>query len=136
LKNSFFNIPQLRPDFAAGVIPYPVRRAKSGKSGRQRFGNAKIAKAIGRQPIWKMGERRHFFNILIAVPRAAARDRSNGGWYAPAASGFPEPGSRARLLAGPPAPGASRGAGAASAAEAGLRHESSWEEEVRRNLSE
>jgi hypothetical protein len=65
LKNSFFNSQQQRPDFATGVIPYPVRRAKSGKSGRQRFGNAKIAKALGRQPIWKMGERRHFFNILL-----------------------------------------------------------------------
>jgi hypothetical protein len=32
---------------------------------RQRFGNAKIAKALGRQPIWKMGERRHFFYILL-----------------------------------------------------------------------
>jgi hypothetical protein len=45
LKNSFFNSPQPRPDFATDVIPYPIRLAKSGKSGRQRFGNAKIAKA-------------------------------------------------------------------------------------------
>jgi hypothetical protein len=58
-------MPQQRPDFATGVFPYLVRMAKSGKSGRQRFGNAKIAKALGRQPIWKMGERRHFFNILL-----------------------------------------------------------------------
>jgi hypothetical protein len=41
--------------------------AKSGKSGRQRFGNVKIAKALGRQPIWKMGERRHFFNIRLEL---------------------------------------------------------------------
>jgi hypothetical protein len=52
LKNSFFNSPQQRHDFATGVIPYPVRRAKSGKSGRQRFGNAKIAKApLFQQPV-------------------------------------------------------------------------------------
>jgi hypothetical protein len=51
LKNPFFNSPQPRPDFAAGVFPYPVRMTKSGKSGRQRLGNAKIAKALGQQPI-------------------------------------------------------------------------------------
>jgi hypothetical protein len=67
LKNSFYNSPQPKLDFAAGVIPYPVRMAKSGKSGRQRFGNVKIAKALGRQPIWKMGERRHFFNIRLEL---------------------------------------------------------------------
>jgi hypothetical protein len=50
LKNSFYNSPQPKPDFATGVIPYPVRMAKSEKVAGSVLATPKSRKPLADSP--------------------------------------------------------------------------------------